>query len=72
MEDGMTDDVVHPCQSEDGASENSVSECNGITFPTEYLHTSKMSNGLTCTKTASMGLDEDWEENSNDTSFQMN
>ena len=50
MEDGMTDDVVHPCQSEDGASENSVSECNGITFPTEYLHTSQMTNGLTCTQ----------------------
>ena len=48
MVEGMTDDGVHSYKSKDEASENSDSECNGITFRTEYSPTSHMTSGLTC------------------------
>ena len=69
--EGMTDDVVHSFQSKDEASENSDSECNSITFRTEYSPTSQMTSGSTCTNPFSMGLDEDLEENSDDTPYQV-
>ena len=66
VKEGMTDVVVHSYQSKDEASENSVSECNG-----EYSPASQMTSSLTCTNPVSMGLGEDWEENSDDTSYQV-
>ena len=67
----MTDDGVHSYQSKDEASANSDSECNGKTLRTEYSPTSQMTTGLTCTNPFSMGMDEDWEENSDDTPYQV-
>ena len=58
VEEGMTDDVVHSCQSKNEASENSFSESKDITFSTEYSHTNQMTSCLTGTNPVSIGVDE--------------
>ena len=71
LEEGMTDYVVHSCQSKNEDSENNVSESNGMTFPIEYSPTSQMTSCLTGTNPVTIGVDEEWEEDSDDTSYQV-